>query len=151
MAKLAIKINDEISTVELSKNASGSTMDTVEAANNQDSTIHNMIDENLEIKDPGFLDLSQISALSEVQPNAPGSYIIPAQPVTFSASEKATLEEIIKKLASVCHTHSMTESYTGSGADWTAADTCSHRKQCSNNDNTTAGHNSDQCNDSSNW
>ena len=149
MAKLVIKTENDTSTIDLTTNPEASLESQMEDALDKSTTIHNIIDNNQVIKDPGFLDLSQLSALSGVQPNTPGNFPLTASKISFSDSEKATLEAIIKKLASVCHTHGLSTSYTGSSPLY--QDNCGYEANCTNHANNTNDHRSDNCNNGGQW
>lgn len=101
---------------------------------NQDK-ITEIIDVEAEtINDSGYVDLSQLSALKNVNPDPPGKFIHTAKSVTFTADEKTNLQLLIKKLAEVAHTHEYTDN--GSSSSNITYD-CSNQKctYCSKNSN----------------
>lgn len=121
----------------------------IEQAADDSAVLHKIIDEDLTIKDPGYLDLTQLTALKNVSPQTPGDFIIPAEKVTFSDTEKATLEACIKKLAEVSHQHSM--QVTSSSTSSYCTHSCDNRVDCRNHSNNSYGSHGDNCDDSGWW
>lgn len=121
----------------------------IEQAADDSAVLHNIIDEDLTIRDPGYLDLTQLTALKNVSPQAPGDFIIPAKAVTFSDTEKATLEACIKKLAEVSHQHTM--QVTNSSTSTYCTHSCDNRVACLNHTNNSCSGHGDNCDDSGWW
>lgn len=80
-------------------------LDNFKSDKNTLNEIISIEDQGITINDPGFVDLSSLTALKDIQPNQPGIYPIAASSVQFSAEDKKSLENIIKKLVSVAHDH----------------------------------------------
>ena len=121
----------------------------IEAAANDYPVIHNIIDNNKTIKDPGYLDLTQLTALKDVQPQAPGGYAIPTEKVEFTDAEKATLEACIKKLAEVAHRHTM--SIDSSNTSQYCTNSCDNMVGCLNHANNSYSSHGDRCDDNGQW
>ena len=101
---------------------------------NQDK-ITEIIDVEAEtINDSGYVDLSQLSALKNVNPDTPGEFIHTSKAVTFTEDEKTNLQLLIKKLAEVAHTHDITDNDLSSS---NVSYDCSNQKciYCSQNSN----------------
>ena len=64
------------------------------------------------INDHGYVDLSQMTALKDVNPLPPGAYPTASVQVYFTEEEKTNLQLLIKKLASVAHTHTLSANYS---------------------------------------
>lgn len=80
-------------------------LDNFKSDKNTLNEIISIEDQSITINDPGFVDLSSLTALKDIQPDQPGIYPIAASSVQFSADDKKSLENIIKKLVSVAHDH----------------------------------------------
>lgn len=135
-ANLTVKILDKETTESINLEHSNEEIQPTvvmdEAVSNSES-LHEIIDDDLTIKDPGCIDLEQISALQNIQPNSDqGKYVIPVKAVSFSADDKKNLKAIIEKLASVCHTHTMETVSTSSSTLYSTG--CTHERTCSNCD-----------------
>lgn len=82
------------------------TLDNFKSDKNTINEIITVDNHSVTINDPGYVDLSSLTALKDAQPDQPGVYPIEALSVQFSADDKKNLENIIKKLVSVAHSHS---------------------------------------------
>lgn len=122
------------------------TLDNFKSDKNTLNEIISIEDQSITINDPGYVDLSSLTALKNVQPDQPGAYPIEALSVQFSADDKKSLENIIKKLVSVAHSHS--ESISRNTPD-TLEVNCSNQRICSYIDCNHGA--SGDCDNSSNW
>lgn len=122
------------------------TLDNFKSDKNTLNEIISIEDQSITINDPGYVDLSSLTALKNVQPDQPGAYPIEALSVQFSADDKKSLENIIKKLVSVAHSHS--ESISRNTPD-TLEVNCSNQRICSyiDCDHGAGG----DCDNNSNW
>lgn len=114
MAKLAVsKPDDTIQYINIA-DPNATTVLPEETFNNfmeNEGTIKEILDvDGGTINDPGYVDLSGLTALKNVQPQKPGSFYHESVQVTFTDEEKANLQSLIAKLASVAHTHSVSSS-----------------------------------------
>lgn len=146
---LVVEYDGKKEAINLEQNESAQPTTTIEAAASDYPVIHNIIDNNKTIKDPGYLDLTQLTALKDAQPQAPGSYVIPTEKVEFTDAEKATLEACIKKLAEVSHRHTMTATDTNTSQFCT--NSCDNMVDCLNHANNSYNSHGDRCDDSSQW
>ena len=113
-------------------------LDNFKSDKNTLNEIISIEDQGITINDPGFVDLSSLTALKDIQPNQPGIlkdiqpnqpgiYPIAASSVQFSADDKKSLENIIKKLVSVAHDHTQKVSQVGSNE---LVGSCSNYRLC---------------------
>ena len=148
--KLVVKYDGNEEAINLEHNENDVQPTTVmEQAANDSEVLHKIIDNDLTITDPGYLDLTQLTALKNVSPQTPGDYIIPAEKVEFSDAEKATLEACIKKLAEVSHQHNM--QVTSSTSTPFCTNSCENMVGCRNHANNSYSKHGDNCDDSGWW
>lgn len=121
-------------------------LDNFKSDKNTINEIISIEDQGITINDPGFVDLSSLTALKNIQPNQPGIYPIAASSVQFSADDKKSLENIIKKLVSVAHDHTQTVSQVGSNE---LVGSCSNERLCDYFNCAYLG--SSDCDNNGNW
>ena len=122
------------------------TLDNFKSDKNTINEIITVDNHSVTINDPGYVDLSSLTALKNVQPDQPGAYPIEALSVQFSADDKKNLENIIKKLVSVAHSHS--ESISRNTPDMLEV-SCSNQRICEYFD---CDHGAGRdCNNNGNW
>ncbi len=151
MAKIVIAdTNDNIQNINIADPNAPALLpeETFNQLTEQEGPLREMIDiDGGTINDPGYVDLSGLSALKNVQPDTPGKFPNTSVAVTFTDAEKSNLQTLIAKLASVAHNHTI----SSSDSSGTIAYSCDNVRcsWCENHSNN--GNNSNHGNDTLVW